>query len=208
MIMTMTTLKTALLDLLTATGDPDLRPLIGGGYGIYLKYQQVLETKPRTLLSERPEARSTNDIDMFLRTELLVDGRRLEPLKAALMKIGYLPVEGAEYYQFAKPGPDGGKAGALKIDFLAGPQELLKKKGLKADSRRVRATPKVEGLHAHPVNEAPTLETEYCELNIQGQLSSGDHAQAIVALPHPLHYLCADDRAGMGNMQAPADRVR
>lgn len=95
--MTMTTLKTALLDLLAAVGDPDFRPLIGGGYGIYLKHQQVLNTKSRTLLTERPEARSTNDIDMFLRTELLIDGKRLEPLKAALEKIGYKAVQGAEY---------------------------------------------------------------------------------------------------------------
>ena len=92
--MTMTTLKMALLDLLKTTGDPDLRPLIGGGYGIYLKYQQVLEANTRTLLTERPEARSTNDIDIFLRTELLVDGKRLEPLKEALEEIGYVAVEG------------------------------------------------------------------------------------------------------------------
>jgi hypothetical protein len=77
--MTMTTLKTALLDLLTATGDPEFLPLIGGGYGIYLKYQQVLAANTRTLLLERPEARSTNDIDLFLRTELLIHGERLKP---------------------------------------------------------------------------------------------------------------------------------
>jgi hypothetical protein len=187
--MTMTTLKTALLDLLTATGDPEFRPLIGGGYGIYLKYQQVLAANTRTLLTERPEARSTNDIDMFLQTELLVHGKRLEPLKAALEKSGYSPVEGAKYYQFSKPGPDGGKAGALKVDLLAGPQDLLKEKGLKADERRVRANPKVKGLHAHPVNEAPTLESNCTELTIQGQLSSGADAQAVVALPHPFTFI-------------------
>ena len=190
MTMTMTTLKTALLDLLAATADPDFRPLIGGGYGIYLKYQQMLEAKPRTLLTERPEARSTNDIDMFLRTELLVDGSRLQPLKAAFEKTGYKPVEGAEYYQFAKPGPDGGIAGALKVDLLAGPQDLLKNKGLKADDRRVRTiNPKVKGLHAHPVNEAPTLEMDCSELAIQGQLSTGEQAQAIVILPHPFTFI-------------------
>ena len=41
--MTMTTLKSALLDILNATEDPDFRPLIGGGYGMYLKYQMVLK---------------------------------------------------------------------------------------------------------------------------------------------------------------------
>jgi hypothetical protein len=187
--MTMTTLKMALLDLLKTTGDPDLRPLIGGGYGIYLKYQQVLEANTRTLLTERPEARSTNDIDIFLRTELLVDGKRLEPLKEALEQIGYVAVEGAEYYQFAKPGPGGGKAGSLKVDLLAGPKDLLKGMGLKADDRRVRTKPKVKGLHAHPVNEAPTLEMGCAELTIQGQLSSGADAQVVVALPHPFTFI-------------------
>ena len=187
--MTMTTLKTALLDLLAATSDPEFLPIIGGGYGIYLKYQQVLAANTRTLLTERPEARSTNDIDMFLRTELLVDGKRLEPFRAALEKIGYSAVEGAQYYQFAKPGPDGGKAGSLKVDLLAGPQDLLKEKGLIADDRRVRANPKVKGLHAHPVNEAPTLELGCSELTIRGQLSSGADAQAVVALPHPYTFI-------------------
>ena len=122
--MTMTTLKTALLDILHATGDPDFRPLIGGGYGIYLKLQAVQEKKTRTLLAELPEARSTNDIDVFLRTELLVDGSRLQPLKEALEKLGYEAIESAKFYQFAKLGPGGGRAGSLKVDLLAGPRDL------------------------------------------------------------------------------------
>lgn len=155
---TMTTLKTALLDIIHAVDDPEFCPLIGGGYGIYLKLQLVLENRTRTLLQERPEARSTNDIDMFLRTELLVNEDRVKSLKQALEKLGYEAVPTAKYYQFAKPGPGGGQAGGLKIDFLAGPQDLLRKKGLKADKRRVRSNPKVAGLHAHPVDEAPTIE--------------------------------------------------
>ena len=187
--MTMTTLKSALLDILNATEDPDFRPLIGGGYGMYLKYQMVLKEGTRTLLAKRPEARSTNNIDMFLRTELLVNGARLEPFKAALENLGYEAVPSAKYYQFAKPGPDGGRAGGLKVDLLAGPQNLLKEMGLKVDARRVRANPKVEGLHAHPVDEAPTLEAHCTSTTIQGELSSGGTAEAVVLLPHPFSFL-------------------
>lgn len=187
--MTITTLKTAVLDLLDAIGDRRFLPVIGGGYGIYLKYQQVLAENPRTLLQERPEPRSTNDIDMFLRTELLVDGNRLEPLKAALHTIGYQPVETAKFYQFAKPSPDGGEAGSLKIDLLAGPEDVLKQNGLKTDSRRVRPNCNIKGLHAHPVNEAPTLEANCYEFTIRGKLSSGNQSEAVVLLPHPFTFI-------------------
>lgn len=186
---TMTTLKTALLDLLQAIGDPDFCPLIGGGYGIYLKLQLVLAEGNRTLLEEIPEARSTNDIDMFLRTELLTDGERLAPLKQAFEDLGYQAVDGAKFYQFAKPGPRGGKAGSLKVDLLAGPRDLLRACGLKADERRVRSNnPKIKELHAHPVDEAPTVEMECRTLSIEGLLSSGEAGTAKVMLPHPFSF--------------------
>ncbi|NLE38702.1 MAG: hypothetical protein GX621_11815 [Pirellulaceae bacterium] len=75
----MPTLETALIDLLHETREEDLRLIIGGGYGIYLKREHVRELGVRTLLREWPEARSTNDLDLFLRPELLVDSMRLKP---------------------------------------------------------------------------------------------------------------------------------
>lgn len=46
--------------------------LIGGGFGIYLKTDHVQRLGIRTLLSEWPEPRSTNDLDLYLRPELLI----------------------------------------------------------------------------------------------------------------------------------------
>ncbi len=80
-------LRTTLIDLLYETRDDDLRLIIGGGYGIFLKREQVVSSGVRTLLTEWPEARSTNDLDLFLRPELLIDSRRLEPLAAALDRV-------------------------------------------------------------------------------------------------------------------------
>lgn len=40
-------LKTALLDLLHETRDTDLKLIIGGGYGIYLKRQHARESGTR-----------------------------------------------------------------------------------------------------------------------------------------------------------------
>lgn len=55
----MPTLRTALLDVLHETRDDDLRLIIGGGYGIYLKREHVRQQGRPTLFREWPEARST-----------------------------------------------------------------------------------------------------------------------------------------------------
>jgi hypothetical protein len=73
----MPNLRSALLELLDATRDDNLRLIIGGGYGIYLKREHVRQHGIRTLFREWPEARSTNDLDLFLRPELLIDSARL-----------------------------------------------------------------------------------------------------------------------------------
>ena len=96
----MVTLTTALLDLVQELEGTGLRLVVGGDFGIYLKHRELLKTNPQTLLNQWPEPRSTNDLDLFLRTELLTDSRRLVPLLQALGKLGYRPVETARYYQF------------------------------------------------------------------------------------------------------------
>ncbi len=65
----------------------------------------------QTLLREWPEPRSTNDLDLFLRPELLIQSAKLKPLAEAIARLGYQVVPGAEKYQFVKPGPGGDRAG-------------------------------------------------------------------------------------------------
>jgi len=59
-------LQTALLDLLQKVNDSEIRLIIGGGFGIYLKTNYVINSSMRTLLDQWPEPRSTNDLDLFL----------------------------------------------------------------------------------------------------------------------------------------------
>lgn len=76
----MPTLRSALLELLFDLRHDDLPLIIGGGYGLYLKREQVRQQGRRTLLSEWPEARATNDLDLFLRPELLLNPLQLKTL--------------------------------------------------------------------------------------------------------------------------------
>lgn len=183
-MITILDLQTALLDLLYEVRGTEVKLIVGGGYGIYLKNNHVRRTGVRTLLQEWPEPRSTNDLDLFLRPELLINSAKLNPLADAIDKLGYKAVQGAEKYQFVKPGPEGIEAGSLKIDILTGPQRFFNGTKVKTDARRARPRPSV-GIHAHPVDEAPTLESGVLPVLLEGELSSGDPWSCEVFLPHP-----------------------
>ncbi len=187
-MITMPDLQTALLDLLYEVQGSDVKLIIGGGFGIYLRDAHVRRFGTRTLLQEWPEPRSTNDLDLFLRPELIIESAKLKPLGEALDKLGYKPVLGAEKYQFTKTGSGGSRAGSIKIDILTGPQTLFHGTGVKTDARRVRPNPSV-GVHAHPVDEATTLEKGLLTETLAGHLSSGRPWKGEVFLPHPYTFL-------------------
>lgn len=187
-MITIPDLKTALLDLLREVEGTCIKLIIGGGFGIYLKTDHAMRTGARTLFGEWPDVRSTNDLDLFLRPELLIDSAKLKPLAVAISKLGYQVVPGAEKYQFVKPGPEGDQAGSLKIDILTGPQSRFKGTKVRADARRARPNPSV-GIHAHPVDEAPTLEKGLLPIKLEGKLGSGDPWEGKVFLPHPYTFL-------------------
>ena len=106
-------LQTALLDLLQKVNDSDVRLIAGGGFGIYLKTDYATKSGMRTLLDQWPEPQSTNDLDLFLRPELLIESSKLKPLVSAIAELGYEVVPGAEKYQFVKPGPGGTDVGGI-----------------------------------------------------------------------------------------------
>ncbi len=183
-MITIIDLQTALLDLLQKIRETEIKLIIGGGFGIYLKTDHVKRLEMRTLLDQWPEPRSTNDLDLFLRPELLIESFRLKPLVSAISGLNYKAVPGAENYQFVKPGPGGTDAGSIKIDILTGPQSCFQGTRVRADNRRVRPKPSV-GMHAHPVDEALTLEEGLLSIPLVGTLSSGDTWESEIFLPHP-----------------------
>jgi hypothetical protein len=187
-MITISALRTSLLDLLHEIDGTDIKLIIGGGLGIYLKIDHIRQQDLRTFLQKWPEPRSTNDIDLFLRPELLIESAKLKPLADAFTRLGYQVVPGAEKYQFVKSGSVGTFAGSIKIDILTGPRECFQSTNTKADDRRVMPKPSV-GIHAHPVDEALTLVEGLLPVPLAGNLRSGDPWQAEVFLPHPYTYL-------------------
>jgi len=178
-------LEKSLLDLLSMLDTANFPLILGGGYGLFLRRTILEREGARTLLEHWPEARSTNDLDLFLRPELLCDSKRLASLKSALDKLGYTPVEGAEHYQFRKDDPDGFIERGIKIDLLTGPRSSFEGTGLKVGERRVRPSPSVK-VHAHPTDEAITLEEKLQEVKLH--VGEEDEQSKSVFLPHPFTY--------------------
>ncbi|HEX6565258.1 MAG TPA: hypothetical protein VF020_13290 [Chthoniobacterales bacterium] len=182
------TLTDSLCELLKQIELTDIKLIIGGGFGIYLKMERVRNIGVRTLIEPEfwPEARSTNDLDLFLRPELLANSVKLKPLADAISDLGYKSVPGSENYQFVKF-VEGSTAAKSKIDILTGPKDSFSGTAVRVDDRRVRPKPSV-GLHAHPVNEAPTLEKDLVPVTVAGKIRSGERWSGEVFLPHPFTF--------------------
>lgn len=180
-------LLTSLLDLHALLSEQT--PLIlGGGYGLYLKQQSVERgtTPTRFPKAGLPDNRTTEDIDLFLLAEMVVDAAQMKMVREALDSLGYQPVAGSEYLQFSKAAMP---AGEIKIDLLVGPLgKLFNPETVKRDERCIR--PKAfKLLHAHPVDEAVAIEECLTPITVSGVCSNGSPHTATVYVPQPFTYL-------------------
>jgi hypothetical protein len=182
-------LVTTLLDLIKAIDREDFKLILGGGFGLYLKQlHRQDEVGVRTLISGEfwPYPRATEDLDVFLPTEIVIDLGRMRALRAALDAIGFQPLQEARFLHFAKPW---GTAGRMKIDMLTGPildPAALEK--VKIIRPRVRPRGELE-LHAYLTDEAIDFEKSLLSLSIEGVSSEGTRGGATVHIPQPFTFL-------------------
>lgn len=181
-------LKTTLLDLLYELRDADVPLLLGGGYGLYLKQEATLAGDAPRLLDLTPPLRATNDLDLFLRTELIADSERLRPLRAALDRLGFTVIPSAQNYQFARKFTLDGIVWDIKVDLLTRTPDPAVYPHLKFDARRVKPHPSV-GLHAHRTDEALAIEDGAEPLELTGERTSGETFTGTVFLPPTYAFL-------------------
>jgi hypothetical protein len=205
-------LKTSLLDFLHELRDREGPLILGGGYGLYLKQLRLQETPDSlTLIAGElwPVPRATEDLDILLTTEIVIDAERMGPIRVALDRLDYSPIPGAEYMQFVKQ-LGGGKI--VKIDLLTGPLgPFADDPRVKVDDRRVRPRPSVK-LHAHRTDEALGFQEHTTPVPVTGTLSSGDPYEATVLVPpaftlllmklHAFRDRCNDEEKDLGRHHA------
>jgi len=178
-------LLTALLELDAALAPP-IELTVGGGYGLFLKQLFLKENGHiQTLfaIDELPQARTTQDIDLILRAEVVTDSPSMGRIRRALDSLGFEVVPEAKYMQFTM---DVG-TGTVKIDLLAGPLGQFADR-VPSDPRRVKPQPSVN-LHARKLEEALAVEQHPIRIPISGTLRTGEAHKTIVSIPQAFTYL-------------------
>lgn len=182
-------LLTTLLDILYELQDANLPLLLGGGYGLYLKHQHVITSGARLLMENAlPPVRATNDLDVFLQTEIITDSKRLRPLRSAIDRLGFAVIPSAQNYQFARKFTFGGREWEVKVDLLAHTPDRTQFPHIKIDERRIKPHPSV-GIHAHRADEAIAIEEGATPLTVTGVRTTGDMFTGAVYLPSTYAHL-------------------
>lgn len=179
--MTFDPLNNELAKIAKALQPHDVKLILGGGYGLALKTQQIIDSGEMTRL-EIPPARSTEDLDLFLRLEIITDAEKMEAIRDVLEKFGYKPV--AEFFQFETVIDLSGGQGTIKVDLLAPrPQNEIDREKVKISKPRIRPH-NTKNIHAYLTEEAITIEERLTRLTL-----SHDQDTAEVFLPHPYTFL-------------------
>lgn len=181
-------LRTTLLDLLRELEGSGVPLILGGGYGLYLKQLCLQEAGQRTFIdgSLWPRPRSTEDLDLFLQTDVVGSIEQMQRIRQALDTLGFRVVEDVKFMHFEKAVVP---AGRVKIDLLTGPVTDPKlRKRLHIKRPRARPREPVE-LHAYITDEALAFEESPLVVPIRGQLSSGQPHASNVLVPQPFTFL-------------------
>ena len=182
-------LKSNLLDLLYELREAEIRLIIGGGYGLYLKRQYLQATGEAHLLPLISEARSTNDLDLFLTTQILVDPEKARVVLKAMQVLRCEAVPNKENFQFTRKFDCEGRVYEVKFDFLTkmpdAPDEI---ELLGVQKVRVRGN-KHKGIHAHLTKEAIAVEDNLIPVVLVGLRTTGEEFSRQVYLPQAYSYL-------------------
>jgi hypothetical protein len=160
-----------------------IKLILGGGYGLVLRTEYIRRTQVATRFKEIPEARSTNDLDLFLSAEIVTSTEKIEKIRDALKTLKFEPI--APFFQFQLSVIYEGKELPVKIDLLAAPPETEDQRSLvKINKPRIRPK-KAKNIHGYLTEEAVTLEENLLPIDI----SEKSEPPLEIYLPHPFSYL-------------------
>jgi hypothetical protein len=181
-------LVTSLLDLLFELREHPIPLTIGGGFGLYLKRQHLTAAGARMLLAELPQSRATNDLDLFIRAEILADVERTTEIRDAIRRLGYQPVDEARFLQWKRELVVAGTPKEVKIDLLVGPLGPHRPQ-IHVSAPRARPKGKSIEFHAHCTDEAIAIEDGPLLVSLTGNRSIGESYQATIFVPQAFSYL-------------------
>lgn len=177
-----------LIDLLRELDTRNVPLTVGGGLGLYLKRRHLDTSAAQTLFPEMPGVRATNDIDMFLRADILANFERTKDVARALENLGYIPVNNAKFFQWKRPVLVGGFQQEVKIDVLVGPVGRYRDR-LKVTPPRARPKGQKLDFHAFVTEEALHIDEQPVAVIVEGLTSDSSPYRGTVFVPEAFPYL-------------------
>ncbi len=150
---------------------------------------ELREAEEAHLLPLIPEVRSTNDLDMFLTTDVIVDLPKAKAVLEAVQRLEFAAVEKKENFQFIKTFQRDRQSLEVKIDFLTPmPDNPAALRILDIQDRRVR-NKRSGGIHAFKTEEAIAVEDNPIPIVLAGVRTTGEEFSGQVYLPQAYAYL-------------------
>lgn len=205
-----------LIELLRATDEHSLSPVITGGLGLYLKRRWVIEQikeNGRKCLFDQPfpDARATEDIDAFLNIEIFTREAAVgvKLFRRILDTLGYEPYEKGRYFQFIKPMKPLASKLSVKIDLHTRFPSDEEAKHLKVEESGIRLSRRGNAarrtVDAWNTSEAFAIEHGLQTLPLTGPDPQGNIYEANVRIPHPFPSLCMKIQAAFDHENKPVE---
>ncbi len=106
-----------LLELIKELDAENIAVILGGGMSLYIRLK--IMSPPNRRYPFDIQVRSTNDLDLFLSSELIIDAVKIEVLRKILARLEYAAIPEAKNFQFSKKTDLYGQQKAINIDLLA-----------------------------------------------------------------------------------------
>lgn len=172
-----------LLELQSELEKAKLPLILGGGMSLYLRLQ-YLGRKPSPNYPFAIETRSTNDLDLFLTSDLIVNAGKIDQLREILLRLGYVADPKANNFQFMKDMTVFGSRRQVRVDLLSAPPTDADTSKVEIKKPRIKPIG-TEGIHAFLTEEARGIEIGSLEVAIP----DGKAGTRKITIPSAFNYL-------------------
>lgn len=175
-----------LLELIKELDAENIAVILGGGMSLYLRLK--IMSPPTRRYPFDIHVRSTNDLDLFLSSELIIDAAKIDGLRKILARLEYSVIPEAKNFQFSKKTDLYGQEKAINIDLLAPPPAESDRAKVEIKKPRIKPAG-VHGIHAYLTIEAAGIDIGKEAVDVQALSSSLVLKNRVLFLPSAYNYL-------------------
>lgn len=158
-----------------------------GGLSLYVR-RTYLGTESGGRYPFDVEARATNDLDLFLSSELIVDREKVETIKQALAILGYCVDPNAKNFQFLKEVDLLGQKRTVKVDLLSAPPADTDLDKVEIKKPRIKPVG-TSDIHARLTEEAEGIEIGLIAVDVNQFAQDVQLQDSKIYIPSSYNYI-------------------